>query len=148
MFDFKDSNQYLSISKIYVSSWASVLNGKKNWGIPKERADFTIEKLGHRREKIVVAKDGHQFADIEIDSFGLKLPFTGGVIPKRLRTLAQVYENQTFYYTPGAKGNLSFSKVRKAVIDPDYFPNISEGRILAAIKVTDFKMHFPVSRIE
>ena len=39
MFDFEGKN-YFSISKIYVSSDDSVYNGIKNWGIPKEQAEY------------------------------------------------------------------------------------------------------------
>ena len=40
---FKFNNKKLdNISKIYVSTMESVVNGRLNWGIPKEKADFSF----------------------------------------------------------------------------------------------------------
>src|SRR4051794_14743049 len=33
---------YYSISRIFVSTDVSVVNGRRNWGIPKEQADFRV----------------------------------------------------------------------------------------------------------
>ena len=41
---FPDGRRHASISRILVSTWASVVNGRANWGIPKDRADFSIER--------------------------------------------------------------------------------------------------------
>ena len=38
---FPDGRRHLTISRILVSTWDSVVNGRRNWGIPKDRADFT-----------------------------------------------------------------------------------------------------------
>ena len=40
-----------TISKIYVSTMESVVNGRANWGIPKEKADFSFEKTDGGAEK-------------------------------------------------------------------------------------------------
>jgi hypothetical protein len=36
-----------SVTRIYVSTWDSVVNGRRNWGIPKDLAEFRA--LGHGR---------------------------------------------------------------------------------------------------
>lgn len=43
-----------TISKIYVSSQASVDNGRINWGIPKELAQFSFEPQSDKIEKVTV----------------------------------------------------------------------------------------------
>ena len=47
-----------TISKIYVSTMESVVNGRANWGIPKEKADFSFEKSGDDEEKAIVSVGG------------------------------------------------------------------------------------------
>ena len=37
---FPDGRRYASFSRILVSTWDSVVNGRINWGIPKDRANF------------------------------------------------------------------------------------------------------------
>ncbi|KAH8836016.1 hypothetical protein DL96DRAFT_1455222, partial [Flagelloscypha sp. PMI_526] len=46
------------IGRIYVSSKASVINGRRNWNIPKQLADFKIEKQQDDSWKIEVAHPG------------------------------------------------------------------------------------------
>ncbi|RZK00390.1 MAG: acetoacetate decarboxylase, partial [Flavobacterium sp.] len=41
----KPADNTWGISKIYVSSYYSVWNGRENWGIPKELAEFNIQKI-------------------------------------------------------------------------------------------------------
>ena len=41
---FPDGRRHASISRILVSTWASVVNGRANWGIPKDRAEFDITR--------------------------------------------------------------------------------------------------------
>src|SRR5574343_636748 len=41
-FDFQ-GQRHPSISRIFVSTMASVVNGRRNWGIPKDRCDFSID---------------------------------------------------------------------------------------------------------
>ena len=41
-FPFADGGRHLTISRILVSTWYSVVNGRLNWGIPKDRADFEV----------------------------------------------------------------------------------------------------------
>ncbi|HHX59130.1 MAG TPA: acetoacetate decarboxylase family protein, partial [Epulopiscium sp.] len=43
-----------TINKIYVSSQDSVDNGRMNWGIPKEHANFSFEPLSDKLEKVTV----------------------------------------------------------------------------------------------
>ena len=49
-----------TISKIFVSTLDSVVNGRENWGIPKEHANFSWMSDKHT-EKIFIEHDGHEF---------------------------------------------------------------------------------------
>ena len=41
--------RYPSISRILVSTWDSVVNGRSNWGIPKDRAELRLDARRGRR---------------------------------------------------------------------------------------------------
>ncbi|GAA5887376.1 hypothetical protein JCM5296_007117 [Sporobolomyces johnsonii] len=44
----------LAVTRIYVSSDASVANGRANWGIPKHRADFSFTRVSSSPSKTLV----------------------------------------------------------------------------------------------
>ncbi|KAH8822555.1 hypothetical protein DL96DRAFT_1618167 [Flagelloscypha sp. PMI_526] len=54
----EDGSMGTRITRIYVSSDASVYNGRKNWNVPKELADFKIEKQANGGWLIAVSKPG------------------------------------------------------------------------------------------
>lgn len=138
----------LSITRIYVSTWESVVNGRRNWGIPKDRCDFAVD-YGDEVDRIRLgAADGPPIAEMELESFGPRLPAPGHWTPRSWRTLSQDYEGRRFTYVPEARGHVRFARVRRWQFDPHSFPDLARGRLLAALKVTDFQMIFPVSNIQ
>ncbi|TDU28792.1 acetoacetate decarboxylase [Panacagrimonas perspica] len=137
----------LSISRIFVSSQASVVNGRLNWGIPKDRCDFDVH-YGSRDQISLRTDDGRRFAEMELEAFGPRLPAPMQWTPRSWRTLSQVRDGKRFTYVPEASGHFRFARVRNWRFDPAVFPDLTQGRVLAAMKITDFRMRFPVSRIE
>lgn len=145
-FQFSDARR-LSISKIYVSSWSSVVNGRRNWGIPKERCDFFVNYGADNVDRLrLIAEDGTVFASLELEHRFLRLPLPGHWAPGRLRTLSQHFEGTEFTFTPEARGHIKWAKVRHWEFDSRYFPDLARGQVIAALKVTDFNMVFPVAR--
>ena len=73
--DFGDA-RHPSISRILVSTWESVVNGRSNWGIPKDRADFdwTRSDTGdHWR----VTSDGRELCSLDFtEPTGVRLPLS------------------------------------------------------------------------
>jgi hypothetical protein len=146
----------LSITRIFVSTRASVVNGRSNWGIPKELAGFDVRYGGdgvryggdgvdHVR---VVTADGGVFAEFELQARGPRLPAPGHWVPRRFRTLSQLRDGQVYTYAPLARGHLRFAKVRSWRFDAREFPDLARGKLVAAVKITDFRMLFPVAQIE
>src|SRR5512139_2629969 len=88
-FPFQDGRRHLSISRILVSTWDSVVNGRNNWGIPKDRADFAVEPGGTdgREECVRVSSDGREVCELRFAKlrFAPRLPVHGGVVPAPLR---------------------------------------------------------------
>lgn len=148
-FPFADGRRHMSISRILVSTWDSVVNGRKNWGIPKDRADFEVNYAvnGTREDHIVVRNEGRVMADLRLKAWPVSLPVSGAVIPESQRTLAQVFEEKTFLYAPSSRGWVRPGKLLSWQFDNELFPDLNGARVLAAVKIPSFRMTFPVARI-
>ncbi|HET8705149.1 MAG TPA: acetoacetate decarboxylase family protein, partial [Pseudomonadales bacterium] len=78
-FKIKGKNRR-SITKIYVNTWESVVNGNINWGIPKEQADFKVEAL-KGVTTVQLSQSGHLFAEFKFKEMGLKMPVSTRLVP-------------------------------------------------------------------
>lgn len=144
LFAFRQRS-YFSVSQIYVSSQASVDAGRENWGLPKARADFNVQRLDEQTERIQVELDGQIFADFTlVDERPIRLPFNTRWIPYRA-TLVQQRDQQVFLTAPYGNGTLSFASVLNVSTDGNHFPDLSAGRLLGAVKFSGFQLHFPVA---
>jgi hypothetical protein len=133
-----------SITKIYVSSQASVENGRANWGIPKEQADFEI--LGTpQSEQIRVFNGESQIANFSLKNGGLSFPISTALLPL---PLVQQLEDKTYYTQFEGNGTGKLAKMAKMSCDPVLFPDLKQGRLLAAVRVKNFKINFPVAITE
>lgn len=145
-FDFPNGRHY-SITRIYVSSMASVVNGRVNWGIPKDACDFDYRYGADGRDRFDVSHEGTRFAHLEIAARGPRLPFTTGLLPRVLLTLSQIHGGRQFTYVPSASGTVQFAKVTNWQFDGTLFPDLTRGRVLACVRTPRFRMRFPVSQI-
>lgn len=135
--------KFYCITKIYVSSQASVTHGQANWGIPKQLADFEFETLSRGRRAVRVSRDGACFAAWELKSRGLSMPVTTAVVPASMGTLAQPWAGQTFLTTPSGRGWMRRAKVETATLDGEMFPDVSTQSLLGTVEVRDFRLGFP-----
>jgi hypothetical protein len=141
-----DTRRHLSISRIVVSTWDSVVNGRANWGIPKDRADFRIDTRA--TTKVVVADGARELAALEFDAArGPSMPINTQWLPQRWLTLAQRMKGQTYYYTPTARGSLRRSRLVAWRFDPGLFPDLRPAQVLATLRIERFEMRFPVARV-
>ena len=124
----------------------SVENGRRNWGIPKDRADFdwTRSETGdHWR----VASDGREVCALEFsEATGVRLPLSTAWVPRKLGTLAQRQDGRTYYYRPEATGSLRLCRLRRWRFDTELFPDLSRATVLTAVRIEGFRMVFPVAR--
>lgn len=137
----------LSITRIFVSSDASVVNGRLNWGIPKDRCDFDVTYADARDHVALRDAGGRVFAQLELEPFGPRLPAPMRWTPRAWRTLSQVREGCRYTYVPEARGHFRFARVSRWRFDAEMFPDLARGRVLAAMKITDFSMRFPVATV-
>lgn len=142
-----EAKRHWSISRIFVSSWASVVNGQRNWGIPKDRCDFEVHYGA--TDCIALRTDQDRvFAELELQAYGPRLPAPMTWTPRSWRTLSQVHQGQRYTYVPEARGHFRFARVRHWRFDAGMFPDLAQGRVLLAARITDFSMRFPVSSVQ
>jgi hypothetical protein len=148
-FTFGDGRRHLTISRIVVSTWDSVVNGRNNWGIPKDRADFEVEQNvgGGREDRVRVVSDGRELCELRLATlrFAPLLPVPGGLLPASLRTLAQSFRGRTYYFAPSARGRVRPGRLLSWRFDPALFPDLAGASVVAALKVESFRMTFPVA---
>ncbi len=137
-----------SISKIYVSSWDSVVNGQLNWRIPKERADFEITREADGSERFRVSQGGDVFADLRFATAGPSLPASAALVPASLRTLVHHREGRDHFCTPAARGRVRVAHMRDARFALERMPPIDQGRVVFAARLSDFRAEFPVAGVE
>ena len=134
-----------TISKIYVSTMESVVNGRANWGIPKEKADFSFEKSGDNEEKAIVSVGGKTAAEFTVKSGKLAFPVSTKLLPF---PLIQQYEGKNYYTDFFGTGKGHLANLKDIKIDPNLFPDISCCRPIAVIRVDPFEITFPEAKIE
>lgn len=132
-----------SITKIYVSTMESVVNGRLNWGIPKERADFSFEKIDKKIEKATISIDGNIVAEFEIKYGNFKFPVSTKLLPF---PLVQQYENSYYYTNFYGKGKGHFAHIKKIKINSELFPDVSIVKPIAVIRVDPFEITFPLAK--
>lgn len=141
-----DRRRVFSITKIYVSTEASAVNGRENWGIPKEVADFEVDRRG-RTERVIVTLGGRTVADLTLGFRRLSLWATAAMLPRSWRTLFQPSGDRTYITTLEGRGVVHPARLLKARIDPELFPDLTQGRVLAGIHVSRFQLLLPPAQI-
>lgn len=131
-----------SISKIYVSSYESVWNGIENWAIPKELANFSVEKIDDRTDRLLTLHNGEPFFDVTIQKRAFSFPITTGLFP--LRITQQQANGQLLLTKPTAKGKSRFAKIVAIKTNGQYFPDLGTLKPVAVLAVEGFQMGFPV----
>ena len=151
-FPFDDGRRHFTISRILVSTWDSVVNGRNNWGIPKDRADFEVT-TDAARARAVRAGDERRPRAVRAalrrrcDSHR-GCPVNGGLVPASLRTLAQRFRGRTYYYAPQARGRVRPGRLLSWRFDAELFPDLAGAAVVAALRVESFRMTFPAARVD
>lgn len=141
------TKKFYSISKIYVSTMGSIVNGVFNWGIPKEYATFKFEMVERNIERIIVNSDKGVIAELLLKSSRISLPINTRLLPFRFE-LVQKYKEKYFYTKLSGKGNASGANLLNIHINPDLFPDISHHKPVFVMKINPFNLNFPAPKIE
>jgi hypothetical protein len=143
-FALEDGQRAWSVTRIYVSSWDSVVNGRLNWGIPKDHAEFHRVPAG-RGERLEVETGGRRIATLELAPRGPALPVHAGMLPATLRALTQFHGGRRFELVPGAVGRAGMASVISMASDPALFPALDAAKVQLAARIPRFTMTFPVA---
>ncbi|WP_231724547.1 hypothetical protein [Deinococcus actinosclerus] len=137
------------VTRIVVSTQQSVVWGRRNWAIPKSRADFAWEGVPGR-EQVRVTQDGRLLAHLSVRAWGPPVPVTTAVVPAAWRTLTQpplpeAEDRTSLLTTVSASGRVR--PARLSVIGGDFHPALLERRPLLTAGVPGFRMVFPAARV-
>lgn len=139
-----DGKKRFSISKIYVSTQASVDNGRRNWAIPKELGDFTWQVAPSGNARVAVNTAGHRVLETEFKPFGPPFPLTTALLPLRLH---QQLDGQALETRPSATGWGRLAKVSDLVVNSVLFPELHGLKPLLTVAIERFRMTFPVPEV-
>ena len=128
-----------AITTIFVDSEASTANGRANWAIPKQTADFNWQKE-KGLDKVEVSLNGKPVFRARIRSGGISFPMSTALLPIRLR---QELAGQVLFTQPEGKGWGNMASIQDLEVDPQLFPDIRGIKPLLALKVSPFTLTFP-----
>lgn len=141
-FPFADGNDHASITRIFVSSLDSVVNGRRNWGIPKDLAEFDVRYRAWGVE-VEVSREGRRCASLAFRHYPLGLPVLGALVPGRLRGLGHHRDGKTFLCTPRASGLALLARCTRLKLEAAEFPEVPRERVAASVYLPAFRMRFP-----
>ncbi len=132
---------YWHISKIYVSSLDSVMNGRENWGIPKELAQFEFKQLSPASQSIKVALNDQVVFSSHFKKSKIGLPLHTSMFPFQF---IQPLDGKHYITHPKGSGKAYFSKMNGVETGEGLFPSIGSQKRLACMHIPDFKLAFPI----
>jgi len=136
-----NGGRWHKITKIYVSTMDSVLNGRKNWSIPKEPADFHFSRKSNL-EEVEVSTGGRTFFRAGLKVWGPRFPLSTRLLPF---PLMQGKAGSHLKTTFRGSGRGRFASLCHIEANQDFFPDLSGVRPLAAVFVEPFKLVFPAA---
>ncbi|HOT46051.1 MAG TPA: acetoacetate decarboxylase family protein [Spirochaetota bacterium] len=144
--EFSGSKRW-TISKIYVSGMETLVNGRENWGIPKEMADFDSFVDSSGIERVRASSGNSVFANMEFAPYGPSFPVTSSLLPSFIRTLAHYREGKLYTVTPRLRCVSRLARVRAMAFNDKFFPDVSRGTIMMGGYLGNFTAVFPEAKI-
>ena len=133
------------ITKIYVSTRESVINGWENWAIAKEQADFSFSESERKRSgKVGVIKGAEPVIQVSLKNGRISFPTDTRFLPF---PLVQEKEGKLYYTHFTGKGRARFARVEDMRINPELFPDVVPYRPLMTMRIDNFVVTFPPSEI-
>lgn len=139
--------KWFSVSRIFVSTLASVVNGQANWGLDKASADFTFVQQTRSIETVQVCLNDQPFFEATLWGGYLPFPVTTALSPFPFG-LVQKREGRTYLTKPTMFGWGQLAKLLHIRVNGDIFPDVSDLKPIAAVKLSGVRMHFPSAQIE
>jgi hypothetical protein len=140
--DFGGDAMY-SMTHIAVNSLASVVNGRRNWAIPKELATLKVEADGRKLDLRGEREDGFG-AEIAAEGYGLPFPLTTAIMPN---TLAHERAGRVYVTRPQARGWARRARLDRLELRGPFFPGLDWATVTLAATVDRVHMQFPVAEV-
>lgn len=134
-----------SISRIYVSTMASMIAGQQNWGIPKELGKFEWQPTPGKGDRIRVGSPESEppFFQIKLTPFGFRFPVTSAILPP----LVQFEDQKTVVTRLQSTAQGQLARIEELKVTGASFPAVDRFKPIAAIKILGFTMVFPVPEV-
>jgi hypothetical protein len=142
LFSFRNKKVF-SISKIYVSTQGSVVNGVENWGIPKEQADFSWMKRTNG-DSVSVTVGDTPVLQVDFTKKWFRFPLSTSLLPL---AILQQRRDEMAITQPSSKGIAHFAKAHNMKINSSFFPDLSRLRPIITLKIENFEMEFPKAKV-
>lgn len=142
VFDFGD-RRAAAITHIWVSSTASVVNGRHNWGLPKRLAHFNTIDRSPRGDTVEIQLPEHAPLTLSFRQKGPRLPMRTGILPRAWRTLEQPWEGRYYRTCIRARTRARLATLDDYRIPPDSgFPNITGQKPRIGLHADRFHLTF------
>lgn len=132
------------ITRIYVSTMDSVINGRQNWAIPKHPAAFDFEPR-QSGEVVTVTRDGQPVFQASFQARGPAFPVSTRLLPFPLLQPADG-QDAWLQTTFSGTGRGRLARVEDMQVSGAAFPDLADIKPLAVIAVDPFRISFPVAR--
>ncbi|MBK6605858.1 MAG: acetoacetate decarboxylase family protein [Leptospiraceae bacterium] len=137
---------YKKITKIYVSSLTSVQEGRLNWAIPKEMAEFTWKKESNKTMISASSKENGVFLEAEITKKFFSFPMSTKLYPISLLQKSDTESLINTKFVGSGKGKIAF--INKWMVNENLFANpFSISRISFGLSADEFNIIFPIPEI-
>jgi len=137
-----------SVTHIWVSTQASVVNGRRHWGLPKEQAVFEARDDDDGRQILTVQRGDRSPLRFVFRSSGPALPITTRLLPQRWHTLEQPWQHQVYRTVVQARGRTRLARLEDCHNPPDSgFPDFAGQARSIGTAATDFELMFPNAHI-
>lgn len=147
-FGLSEHGQHMhSVTHIFVSSEASEISGRANWGIPKQRAEFDVTQPAPGTQHVTVWSATGRIASFEVATRPRSLHADTKTLPRSLMTLGQVLDSRLFIVTPRVRGRLHRARFTNVEAAEERFVNLRRARPLGAFTLSAFEMRFPAADV-
>lgn len=142
----KKTKIFKRITKIFVSSEISIQEGRLNWAIPKEFANFSWEKDKNRTSVNISNKSGKIFFKADFTKKFLPFPVTTKLYPISLLQRSESGKLLNTQFSGNGFGKFSTMEIFE--INKEIFPNLIDiAKFSFCLAVEKFKIVFPIPRI-
>ena len=136
-------NMHSYIPKIYVSSQASVDEGRYHWGIPKELAQFEWSFSPNGLSCQISANNETLNIQLNFSQKSLPIPISSRIFPAQFFKIEQQDSQYLYQFAPLFKGRLGYISHAEWQDTQTIFPDLSQAVFMKGFYSTDFQLIFP-----